>query len=441
MENKIKPILVFVAPVQSRSGYGEHSRDILRALIRLDKFDIKVIPIRWGTTPLNSLKPGIDDDISNLILKSPNLPRKPELSIQLTVPNEFNNTLAQFNIGITAGIETTLCSPQWIEGMNRMDFNIVPSTFAKQVFESTIYTQHDQFKNPISQIKCNKPIHVLFEGVNTDIFKKVTSIPADFRFKLNEIPEDFLFLFVGHWLQGNLGADRKDVGMLIKTFLQTFKGKPNKPGLVLKVGNTFSEIELVDIQNKVDIIKKLIGGDIPNIYIIYGELTPEEMNLLYNHNKVKVHVSFTKGEGFGRPLLESTLSEKPLIVSGWSGHLDFLPKDKSILLGGKLDKVHPSAVWKGVIEPEAQWFNVNYAYASNVMLDVWKNYQKYLPNARSLASENKQNFNFDKMVDELKTILDNNLPSFNLPVEINMPNIPKLKKISDIQEKKDEVQK
>ncbi len=31
---------------------------------------------------------------------------------------------------------------------------------------------------------------------------------------------------------------------------------------------------------------------------------------MYNHPKVKAHVSFTHGEGFGRPLLEASISEK-----------------------------------------------------------------------------------------------------------------------------------
>ena len=426
----LKPMVIYIAPVQSRSGYGEHSRDIVRALIQMDKYDIKIVPIRWGNTPLNALKDGQDDDILNLILKSPQLPRKPEISIQLTVPNEFNPGVAQYNIGITAGIETTLCSHPWIEGLNRMDMNIVPSQFSKNVFLNTIYTQKDQMGNAIAQVKCTKPIHVVFEGTDTNIYKKLDSIPTEIRHRINTIPEDFLFLFVGHWLQGGLGADRKDVGMLIKIFLETFKGKLNKPALLLKTGSTFSKMDEEDLKNKITSIKNSVGGDIPNIYIIHGELTADEMNALYNHNKVKVHISFTKGEGFGRPLLEASLSEKPIIVSGWSGHLDFLPKDRAILLPGKLDKVHPSAVWKGVIEAESQWFNVNYSYASNVMLDVWKRYQLYLPNARLLASENKEKFSFAKMKELLEKILDENVPTFSIPQPINLPSIPKLKKIN-----------
>lgn len=435
----IKPMLIFIAPVQSRSGYGEHARDILRALIQINKYDLKVVPIRWGTTPLNALKKGKDDDILDLILSVPQLPRKPEISIQLTVPNEFNPGIAQYNIGITAGIETTICSHQWIEGLNRMDMNIVPSEFSKQIFLNTVFTQKDYQGNPVSELRCIKPVHVVFEGTDTNIYHKTENIPTEIRRKLNEIPEDFLFLFVGHWLQGNLGADRKDVGMLIKVFLETFKGKLNKPALLLKTGSTFSKMDEEELLNKINSIKTMVGGDIPNIYILHGELTAEEMNSLYNHSKVKAHVSFTKGEGFGRPLLEASLSEKPIIVSGWSGHLDFLPKEKAVLLPGKLEQVHSSAVWNGVIEPQAQWFNVNYSYASNVMLDVWKRYQNYLPNAKALAAENRIKFSFVKMKEVLEKLLDENIPQFSIPQPISLPSIPKLKKIN--KEKINEVSK
>ena len=327
-----KPTLLFIGPVDSRSGYGEHSKSIVNSLLKIDKYDIKILSIRWGTLPRSALKKGIDDEIISKIIPTPNLPKKPEISIQLSVPNEFQQ-IAMFNIGITAGIETTICSPAWIEGLNRMNFNIVPSIFAKNVFVNTKYTQQDNVtKQVIGNLSCTKPIHVLFEGVDTSIFYKTENIQTKIRHELNKIKEDFVFLFVGHWLQGGLGADRKDVGMLIKTFLETFKNKPNKPALLLKTGNTFSYIDRLDTIRKIEAIKKDIKGDLPNIYLLFGDLSSEDMNGLYNHSKIKIHVSFTKGEGFGRPLLEASLSEKPIMVSGWSGHVDFLPKELVLFL-------------------------------------------------------------------------------------------------------------
>ena len=40
---------------------------------------------------------------------------------------------------------------------------------------------------------------------------------------MGKIDEEFCFLYVGHWLQGRLGQDRKDTGMLVKVFVRHFK--------------------------------------------------------------------------------------------------------------------------------------------------------------------------------------------------------------------------
>ena len=42
-----KPLVLVTAPVATRSGYGSHSRDIIRSLIAMDKYDIKIFPVRW----------------------------------------------------------------------------------------------------------------------------------------------------------------------------------------------------------------------------------------------------------------------------------------------------------------------------------------------------------------------------------------------------------
>jgi len=412
-----KPVLIFAAPVASRSGYGEHSRDILRSLIKINnktnRYDIKVLPLRWGITPLNALLPGKDDDILNLILKTNVLDKKPDVSIQLTVPNEFN-TIANFNIGITAGIETTLCSPEWLEGLNRMDFNIVPSKFSEKVFKTTVYTKN--IDNVKSELRLNKPMYVLFEGVDLNQYGKNNKRVTNIKFEINKIKEDFLFLFVGHWLQGELGADRKNVGMLIKVFLETFKTVPNTvqpPALLLKTGSTFSKIEKEELKLKINLIRNSIelkdNQILPNIYVVVGDLSADEMNSLYNHTKVKSHITFTRGEGFCRPLLEASLSEKIIIAPMFSGYLDFLPSDKCILLPGTLEQIHPSAVWKGVIEPESQWFTVNYSVAANSMMHVWKNYSSINERAKLLELNTINNFSLDKMTEEFEKIL-NNIP-------------------------------
>ena len=124
-----KPVLVFQAPVGTRSGYGERSRDLVRALIELDKYDIKIISTRWGNTPLNALTDA-DGDIIYRLLMTP-IQSQPEIFMQVTVPNEFQR-VGKYNIGVTAGIETNLCDASWIEGCNKMDLILTSSEHAKK---------------------------------------------------------------------------------------------------------------------------------------------------------------------------------------------------------------------------------------------------------------------------------------------------------------------
>ena len=294
-----KPLLLFIGPCQSQSGYGLHAVDIVRSLIKLDNFDVKVWPIRWGATPLNYLIAGRDDDILSRLLQNPQLPKQPDISVQLTIPPEFQ-VVAKYNIGISAGIETTICNPTWIEGLNRMDLNIVPSQHSKMVYEHSEFTKNDPNGKPLQILKNTKPLEVLFEGADINIYKRTEEISELVSAELNNIPDEFCFLYVGHWLQGGLGADRKDVGMLLKTFIETFKGQQSKPALILKTSSaTFSLMDKEDIINKINGIKNMFSGqDIPNIYLLHGQLSDVEMNALYNHPKIKSMITLSHGEGF-----------------------------------------------------------------------------------------------------------------------------------------------
>ena len=427
-----KPLVLVTAPVATRSGYGSHSRDICRSLISMDKYNVKIFPVRWGTTPQNALNDADPNDkvIIDRLMVDVNLERQPDVHIHIVIPNEFQ-PVAKYNIGITAGIETTACPPEWIEGMNRMDLNIVPSKFTKETLENMSFDRVDeQSKEKIGELKVNKPIEVLFEGTDTNIFKKTKVFSKELTDKFSKIKEDFCFLFVGHWLQGDLGNDRKDLGMLVKTFLETFKNVKNSPALLMKSsGATFSLIDKREMLGKIEDIKKTVDAKVlPNIYLLHGDLTDDEMNELYNHPKVKSHVTFTHGEGFGRPLLEASISQKPVIAPNWSGHVDFLTKNLSVLLGGTMKKVSKQSFQKGIYVKDSYWFTVNYQMASKILKNVFQNYSRFALNAAKQGTINKSRFSLNKMTEIFEKILDDNVPEF--PTEVKL-KLPKLKKVKD----------
>tara|TARA_R110000744_G_scaffold353123_1_gene459387 strand:- start:380 stop:1705 length:1326 start_codon:yes stop_codon:yes gene_type:complete len=424
-----KPMLLFQGPVKSRSGYGDHARDLILSLIQMDIFDIKIAPTRWGDCPETGLK-GTPRraEIESRYLPSNNLDRQPDVYIMCSVPNEFK-PVGKYNIGITAGIETTIADPSWLEGCNRMDLIIVPSQHSKDVFIQSVYDKMDEKSNKkIGELKVEKPIEVLFEGADLSIFKQLRDINhASIDSELKSIKEDFCFLYVGHWLDGKLGHDRKDTGMLIKTFCTAFAGSERPPALILKTSSaTFSILDRGHIYAKIQNIRSTIKNA-PNVYLLHGDLTPDEMNGLYNYSKVKAHISFTKGEGFGRPLLEASISGKPVIVSAWSGQLDFMHPDFTTLLPGDLKDVHRSAQWKGLINAGSKWFYVNYAIAEKVMRDVYSNYDRYKVLANKQATYSIDNFSIAKMNTDFANLINTYISFKPTPAQVKL-KLPKLKK-------------
>lgn len=417
-----KPFLLFRGPVQTRSGYGAHSRDLLQALYEMNSYDIKIDSSSWGSTPMTALE---KDNVFHKWIESniiSSLTVQPDVYVQVTVPNEFQR-VGKINIGITAGIETTVAPKSWVDGCNKMDMIITTSQFSSEVLMSTVYNETDNVTGKlIKQHKIEKPIKVLFEGVHTGTFNNQYD---DIDLNINE---DFAYLFVGHWLKGNLGQDRKDVGMLIKCFVEAFKNEEDKPALVLKTSSaTFSIKQREDFAKR---IKELVGNieNPPPIYLLFGELTDKEMNNLYNHPKIKAMISLTKGEGFGRPLLEFTMTGKPVIASNWSGHKDFLPMDKGIMIGGKLNEVDESAVDDFILKG-SKWFTANYNEAAEVMKIVKSDYQKFLDRAENLRIDNSTKFSFQKMIEEFEKLLPKSISQEDSPKQkpINLPKLNKIK--------------
>ena len=418
-----KPLLLFQAPVATRSGYGDHSRDILKSLFEIDKYDVKVVPTRWGNTPQNVLDQ--DTEFNRRVLSSivTSLDRQPDIFVQVTVANEFKR-IGKFNIGITAGVETTVAPKEFIDGCNQMDLILTPSNFTKEVLEKTVLKETNRNTNQvIREIKIQKPVNVLFEGVDVDQFNnKKTVVDV-----LDGVETDFNFLFVGHWLSGDIGQDRKDVGMMIKTFATVFKGVPKdkQPGLILKTSQAgFSVMERESIVKKIESVTSNFVDDCPPIYLLFGDLTQDEMNSLYNSNKVKAFLMFTKGEGYGRPLAEFVTTGKPIIVSKWSGHTDFLPEKFTHYLEGELTELHPSAQNQFLING-SKWFTVDYSKAASVIYEVYDDYFNACKKSERLPHHIQKNYSLSKMTETLDKILSSYI---RIPekVELKLPQIKKL---------------
>jgi glycosyltransferase involved in cell wall biosynthesis len=403
-----KKTVILQACVGTSSGYGARSRDIAWALIENENYDVKIISTPWGGTPqnfLNSSDPKHCKIIERVIQPTEQL-QQPDVFIQITVPNEFQKVGTFKSIGITAGMETNLVDPSWLEGINRMDLTLCSSKHSAEVFKQNKYDKLDQnTKQKVGELLSEKEVDVLFEGIDFSIYYKTDSLNKNIVDAMADIKESFCFLTVGHWLPGQMWEDRKNMGGTIWTFLDTFKNKINAPALVLKIScGVYSEIDKHEIQKRINSIKNSFehtATRLPNVYLLHGDLTDEEMNSVYNHPKIKAMLSMTKGEGFGRPLAEFATTGKPIIVSAYSG------------------------------QP-------NPAVAGRYMIDTFENYKSKLEVSRKLPKHLKDNFSYDKMKETLYKWIEAPIAAPKVPQPQQL-KLPQLRKIELPQLKKDRI--
>jgi glycosyltransferase involved in cell wall biosynthesis len=412
--------VIIASPVATQSGYGHHAREIIANFIeqRSSEWDIKLVSLPWGHTPFTY---PIPLDWNRRIIQLP-LTAQPDIWVQITVPNEFQ-AVGKYNIGVTAGTEGDICPEAWIDNLNAMQLVIVPSEFTKQIFINT------------SQ-KHNKPITTRIEVIPEYFDDQIYNNKVNGQLTiLDQIAEPFAFLSVGHWLQGQVGEDRKNISGLIHCFFNTYKNQKDAPALILKTsGATYSVMDRMEIESRINQIRDMFGTEkLPNVYLLHGDLTDEEMNLLYNHPKVKAMVSFTKAEGFGRPLLEFSTTGKPIIAPHYSGQADFLKKDFICALPGGMTDIHGSAQNDFLING-AKWFTPDYSYAGKMFKEVQKNYKKWQELAKRQRYFVNSTFTKTAVATTYEKVLNavtEQLQSVPKHVELNLPKLklPTLKKV------------
>ena len=423
----MKNTFIVSCPIDTYSGYGARSRDFVKALIESNKYDVQILPQRWGKCSEGFIKNNKEwEFLSKHII--PQLTMKPDYWCQITVPNEFQS-VGRYNIGLTAGIETTICDGSWIEGCNRMNLILTSSNHSKNTFLTSTFFRNGDEKQVV---ELTTPIEVLIEGLNLDVYKKINKFKnEDLYNEINSIPEDFAYLSVGHWMQGELGEDRKNIGLTIKAFYELFKNRKHTPSLILKtcIVNG-SIIDKSEVLRRIKIIKDSIqdAKTLPNIYLLHGSFSDPEMNELYNHPKVKAMVSLTKGEGFGRPLLEFSATNKPIIATNWSGHIDFLNNKFTSLIGGELAQVHSSAAVKNMILSESQWFKPKLEDIGYTFNNMWEDYNTWVKKSKKQGEYSRNNFSFSEMKDQIERIFKDHLTKLPKKMELNIGDIKMPKK-------------
>ena len=383
--SSMKKVLIR-GPALSQSGYGEHTRLVLRALqSREDLFDIYLLTTPWGSTGWlwedTEERKWIDSILQKTIVYGQQQGQF-DLSIQITIPNEWER-LAPINIGVTAGIETTKIAPQWVEKSQQMDKIIVVSEHAKFGFENTQFPAQNQNGEQFVA-KVDRQIDVIGYPV-----KDIEPATIDL-----ELVDDYNFLVVGTWIP------RKNLENTIKWFVEEFYDQ--EVGLVIKT--SISKNSVRDRMACKIRLEETLGeykDKKCNIYLLHGDMREDEMSALYYNPKIKALINISHGEGFGLPVFEAAYSGLPVICPAWGGQVDYLyipTKDKKGKTKNKpmfttvpydIKAIQKEAHWEGVLQADSSWcFVKEWAY-KKALRSVYKN----RASSRSQANKLKKYLN------------------------------------------------
>lgn len=384
-------------PMLTLSGYGVHARQIAKWLFRVatetHQLDITTEPLPWGRTHI-IVDPEAEDGLIGQIMQATNNKKNfYDVTIQLQLPNEWNPFLGNFNIGVTAGVETDKCNPAWIEAVNRMDMIVVPSEFTKQTFLDS-----GEVKVPIVVIPEAYP-----ESYNDP--EAVTPVDLGLKTKFN-------FLVVGQLTGTDTENDRKNLPYTIKWLADTFAGHPDV-GVVLKT-NSGAQTQL-DKRNVQNIFAKLVREvsrpNGPTFYLLHGHMSDGEMKGLYTHPDIKALVTLTHGEGYGLPILEAAACGLPIIATNWSGHLEFLKNGKFIAVDRMLAEIPASRI-------DGQIFHKGFKWAMPIELDAKRRLKKFYESssmplewAKDLQVKIHKCYSFEAIARIYSTVLDEHLKS------------------------------
>lgn len=273
-----------------------------------------------------------------------------------TLPaNDIIDILLRYGIDVFFGAKVNICITQWELSTYPKDYNII-----KYLMDRVC---------SISEYSADS----LGNTLNT----RVSIVPLPFEITesidLKKEKKVFTFYFA---FDGNSFIARKNPLGVIDSFQMAFKDENVR--LIIKVMNSSSN----DLWN--ECLRRAYNDT--RIEIIDSSLSRNKYIELLD--SIDCVVSLHRAEGFGRIIAEAMLMEKPVIVSNYSGNLDYTTSLNAYLVNGSLVPLFEGDYY---FYEENNWFEPSIVDACEKMRYVYFN-QK---NAKAVAKNGK------------KTILDN----------------------------------
>jgi glycosyltransferase involved in cell wall biosynthesis len=202
--------------------------------------------------------------------------------------------------------ETDTIPQDWVARLNLMDEVWVPTSFNLETFAHAGVTV---------------PIQVVPGGVDATTFRpglRPLRVPGT---------RGTMFLSIFEW------GFRKGWDVMLSAWAEAF-GPDDYVSLVLRTSQVTGHIGVVaSIDQRIDDHLESLGkgrSDVAPIVVLDRPLSLADLPRLYA--AADVYVSASRGEGWGRPMLEAMACRVPVVATRWSGNLEFMTDENSVLL-------------------------------------------------------------------------------------------------------------
>ena len=306
-----RPGVVWYAPLLNFSGYADEARAFILGL-RERGADLRAEPLG---DPSVAFVAGLDPALKDALDAAARAPRPKHAIHVLHIPGQTLSRLPGAGFHIARSMfETDGLPASWVPRLNDMDEIWVPTTFNERTFRSAGVTA---------------PIHVVPGGVHAEAFVDAEPLAIDGL-------RSTVFLSVFEW------SFRKGWDVLLKAWAKAFSAKDDVTLLLRTYPMKRPGVDPApeDIERQINTYLGKLGTSrkrVAPIVVLHEPVPDAEMPRLYA--TATAYVSCTRGEGWGRPMLEAMASGLPTIATRWSANLAFMNDNNSLLLD--VDAVEP----------------------------------------------------------------------------------------------------
>jgi glycosyltransferase involved in cell wall biosynthesis len=282
--------------------------------------------------------------------------------------------------------ETDRLWPEWVEALNHYDQVLVPSHFNAQVFLGSGVTAPVRVVPHLTRLRASPADRAGDGSEGTFRFYLIATWTT--RKAILDAVAAYLLAF---------DAD-DDVSLLIHTTPQDLvaAGRPARPGQP-PTGR--------GVPTWYTLAEALAGRrHVPQIKLSTQPLTRAEVDAL--HRSGDCFVSLSRGEGWGLCAFDAGAVGNPVIITGWGGSRDFLPRGYPYCVDYDLIPTlveEPDAWWQP--RPRERWAKAHVAHAATLLRHVYEHLDEARAWGATLRSNIRQHFNEKQVIERLLEVL------------------------------------